>query len=210
MFPDSKIALEFACAHTKTAALVTHALAPAINEPIIKACQEQPFTILCDGGNDNYEKKYFGIMVRFWNERLAKVVTRFLDAPIVNIATGENLFNAMSKVLEMYDIPWRNVIGFASDSASVMVGRKNSVLSRVIQPEHDVFSMGCVCHLAALWGQWPMEYQGVSSFPNIFFSCFIVFLYMSAGCVSTFRSCVQGYLEWLPFVFASHLHFTLC
>ena len=32
---------------------------------------------------------------------------------------------------------------------------------------------------------------------------------MSAGCVSTFWSCVQGYLEWLPFVFASHLHFTL-
>ena len=150
MFPDSKIASEFACARTKTAALVTHALAPAINEPIIKACQEQPFTILCDGGNDNYEKKYFGIMVRFWNERLDKVVTRFLGAPIVNIATGENLFNAMSKVLEMYDIPWRNVIGFASDSASVMVGRKNSVLSRVIQQQHDVFSMGCVCHLAAL------------------------------------------------------------
>ena len=24
---------------------------------------------------------------------------------------------------------------------------------------------------------------------------------MSAGCVSTFRTCVQGYLEWLPFVF---------
>ena len=24
---------------------------------------------------------------------------------------------------------------------------------------------------------------------------------MSAGCLSTFRTCVQGYLEWLPFVF---------
>ena len=24
---------------------------------------------------------------------------------------------------------------------------------------------------------------------------------MSAGCGSTFRTCVQGYLEWLPFVF---------
>ena len=24
---------------------------------------------------------------------------------------------------------------------------------------------------------------------------------MSAGCVSTFRTCVQGYLEWLPFLF---------
>ena len=47
------------------------------------------------------------------------------------------------------------------------------------------------------------------NFPQYFCCCFIVFLYMSAGCVSTFRSCVQGYLEWLPFVIASHLHFTL-
>ena len=37
-----------------------------------------------------------------------------------------------------------------------------------------------------------MEYQGVSSFPNIFFSCFIVFLYMSAGCVSTFSKGGSG------------------
>ena len=42
-------------------------------------------------------------------------------------------------------------------------------------------------------------------FSQYFCCCFIVFLYVSAGCVSTFRSCVQGYLEWLPFVFASHL-----
>ena len=36
------------------------------------------------------------------------------------------------------------------DSASVMVGRRNSVLSRVIQQQPEVFSLGCVCHLAAL------------------------------------------------------------
>ena len=39
------------------------------------------------------------------------------------------------------------------------------------------------------------------NFSQIFCVCFIVFLYMSAGCVSTFRTCVQGYLEWLSFVF---------
>jgi len=150
MFPDSKIEAEFACAHTKTAALVTHALAPAVNEPVIKACQEQPFTILCDGGNDNFEKKYFGIMVRFWHMQLDKIVTRFLDAPIVNIATAETLFKAVADTMEKRNIPWTNVIGFASDSANVMVGRRNSVLSRVMQQQSDVFSMGCMCHLAAL------------------------------------------------------------
>jgi len=119
IFPDSKIAAEFACTRTKTAALVTHALAPAVNEPVIKACQEQPFTILCDGGNDNFEKKYFGIMVRFWHMQLDKIVTRFLDAPIVNIATAETLFKAVADTMEKRNIPWANVIGFASDSANV-------------------------------------------------------------------------------------------
>ena len=47
-------------------------------------------------------------------------------------------------------------------------------------------------------------------FPKKNFFCFIVFLYMSAGCVSTIRTCVQVYLEKLPFVFASYLHFTFC
>ena len=37
MFPDSKIAAEFECARTKSAAFITHALAPAINEPVIKS-----------------------------------------------------------------------------------------------------------------------------------------------------------------------------
>ena len=49
MFPDSKIAQEFACARTKTAALVTHALAPAANEPVVEALRRQCFTVLCDG-----------------------------------------------------------------------------------------------------------------------------------------------------------------
>ena len=138
MFPDSKIAKEYACAHTKVAALITHALAPA---SVIEACQKLPFTILCDGGNDNFEKKYFGIMVRFWSKEINKIVTRFLDAPIVNIVTGATLFKAMDEVL---NIPWRNVVGFASDSASVMVGKRNSVLSRVIQQQY-IYSPWVVC-----------------------------------------------------------------
>ena len=150
MFPDSKIAHEFACARTKVAALITCALAPAANEPVVEALRKQCFTILCDGGNDNFEKKYFGLMVKYWDSNLDKVVTRFLDAPVCNIATGESLFNALAGALEMRQIPWEKLIGYASDSASVMVGKRNSVLSRVLIKQPRVFSMGCVCHLAAL------------------------------------------------------------
>ena len=150
MFPDSKVAESFSCARTKTTALITHALAPSAEEAVVSACQKQPFSILCDGGNDNFHKKYFGILVRLWDESRREVVVRFLDCPVCNIATGQTLFQALEATLQSRSIPWENVIGFASDSASVMVGIRNSVLSRVRERQPNVFSLGCVCHLAAL------------------------------------------------------------
>ena len=47
-------------------------------------------------------------------------------------------------------IPWSNVVGFESDTANVMVGKLNSVLSRVKEKQPNVFTLGCVCHLANL------------------------------------------------------------
>lgn len=43
-----------------------------------------------------------------------------------------------------------NVIGYASDTASIMVGVHNSVLSHIKLKQPNVFSLGCLCHLVAL------------------------------------------------------------
>ena len=56
IFPDSKVAESFLCGRTKTTALVTHALPPSADDTVISACQKQKFSILCDGGNDNFNK----------------------------------------------------------------------------------------------------------------------------------------------------------
>ena len=109
-----------------------------------------PFSILCDGGNDKLDKKYFAIIVRYWDECLGKVVTRFLAMPVCNIATGQSLFNALEAELSSRLIPWEKAIGYALDSASVMVGIHNSVLSHVREKQGNIFSLACVCHLAAL------------------------------------------------------------
>ena len=77
MFLYSKIALEYASRRTKTMALVKHALAPAVNSKVFHECQTSPFTLLCDGGNDEWDKKYFTIMVKYWDQELCKVVTQF-------------------------------------------------------------------------------------------------------------------------------------
>ena len=150
MFPDSKIAQEFACGRTKTTAIVKYALAPVFNNKVVQSCCSSPFTLLCDGGNDQSDRKYFGIMVRYWDKVAQQPVTRFLCMPVCNIATAQSLFNAIEEAFESRNIPWTNMIGYASDTASVMVGKHNSVLSRLLLKQPKLFSLGCLCHLGAL------------------------------------------------------------
>lgn len=69
---------------------------------------------------------------------------------VCNVATAETLFNALEQELVKRAIPWSNVTGYASDSASVMVGKRNSVLSRLLEKQPKLYSLACVCHLAAL------------------------------------------------------------
>lgn len=50
-----------------------------------------------------------------------------------------------------HGIPWSNIKGYSSDSANVMVGKGNSVLSRVREVTGNaVFDMPCVSHIANL------------------------------------------------------------
>ena len=67
--------------------------------------------------------------------------------PVCNIATSDVLFTAIEKEFGSRKIPWSNMVGYASDTASVMVGRRNSVLSRLLQKQP---SLGCLCHLGTL------------------------------------------------------------
>ena len=150
MFPDSKIAELYSCTRTKTTAIVTHALAPAMREQVVRECRSSPFTILCDGGNDQIDKKYFAVLVRYWDDNVHHVATRFLAMPVSNIATAERLFDTLNAVMEEHEIPWENVVGYASDTANVMVGAHNSLLSRVRAKQPQVFSLGCLCHLSNL------------------------------------------------------------
>ena len=69
---------------------------------------------MCDEGND-IEDKNFAIVVCLWP------LTRFLDMPVCNVGTAENLFGFIDTALGKRGIAWSNVAGFESDTTNVMV-----------------------------------------------------------------------------------------
>ena len=97
-----------------------------------------------------WTESIFVKLVRYWDEHLGRAVTRFLDIPVCNTATAENLFHTISTTMEKEQLSWENVVHFASDTANVMVRARNSVLSRLLEKQPNIFSLGCLCHLANL------------------------------------------------------------
>lgn len=71
----------------------------------------------------------------------------------MGITTGEGcgtaatIFSKMDSVLKGHSIPWQNCIALSVDNASVNMGDRNSIKSRVMKENPSVFIIGCPCHL---------------------------------------------------------------
>ena len=73
MFPDSKIAKDFACKHTKTKC---DTLDPHFKNPIIETIREHPFNLLYDESNERDSVKPLTIPVRFFDPCDSSIVTK--------------------------------------------------------------------------------------------------------------------------------------
>ena len=120
--------------------IVKNAIAPALEEELVKHCKTGPFSFLCDKSNDTNQQKTLAIVVEYFDEVRERAVTGFLDMLICNIGTAQTIFDQLDATFEAKGIPWKNVVAFISDNCNTMVGKKNSA----------VFDIGCVCHLANL------------------------------------------------------------
>ena len=148
MFSDSEIAKKFACGHTKTAAIIKHALAPHYHEKTVHDMSNF-FSVLMDESNDKTDKSCI-ILVRVLDLEVGDIRTRFLDMPVVNIGTAQNLFAALKESLSRNHLDFSKCIAFMSDTTNVMKGARSGV-QRLIRNEcPHVLDVGCICHLADL------------------------------------------------------------
>lgn len=128
--------------------IIKESLAPNYTERIIEHCRINPFTLMIDESNDRTTKKRLVILAHFLDGDNTK--TRLLDLPELKSGTAASIFDVIDELFKAKEIPWRNVVGFASDNCNTMLGKNNSVLSRIIEKNEAVFSIGCICHLGNL------------------------------------------------------------
>jgi len=124
---DPKIVQDFSLGRLKCANIVKNVIAKCEVEKIanLQACK---FSILIDESTDISDVKVMCILVRYVLPLNKKVLTQLLELialDATNCSTNK-LLEVFKNLLQEKKIPIKNIVGMASDNASVMIGCNNS------------------------------------------------------------------------------------
>ena len=150
MFPDSSIAKRYKSSRTKTTALIIESISKVIHEQLVGKLKQSYFSLLMDESTDISVDKQACLVVRMFDEASGTVNSKFLSMVSVPLADADHLFNAIDNLFEVEAIPYSNMVGFGSDGASVMLGKNNSVVTRLKNKQPNLFHLHCLCHVAHL------------------------------------------------------------
>ena len=127
MFPDSEIAKKYGSGRTKTSFLID-CLADDSKKKVIETLKNSYFSLSTDGSTDYDDYKLYPVCVRYFDNDVGRVLSVILSIQECSEAsTGENIFKILEREIETLKIPWKNLVSFATDNASVMTGKHKGV-----------------------------------------------------------------------------------
>ena len=151
MCPDSAIAAGFKCARTKTNYLITHGLAPDIQDKLISKLKDVPFALMIDESNKQYGKRFLVSMVKFFDKEKNQVSERFLDVSICNKGSSDDITQQVAEMFVRNQLNYENLIHIMTDNPNVMRGKYTGVVKQITSKyaNHVVDIGGCSLHHVA-------------------------------------------------------------
>lgn len=135
---------------TKASYVMQYGLAWEEREEVTEMCKKNKFSLMIDESTDVSVSEILAVMVRYYDKNKWKVTDALLDILEVEDASAEGLYKVVKKLFQSKDIPLTNIIGFASDNCSTMMGSRSGFQARLKGDVPSVFILGCVCHSFAL------------------------------------------------------------
>ena len=97
-----------------------------------------------DGSNDELGiKKLNSVLIHLFDDNKGKVSAQHLDMGACKKGMAEVLFNNIDSILR----DWENCVPVGLDNTAVNVEEKNSIMTRVVAKNKNIFINGCPCHI---------------------------------------------------------------
>jgi hypothetical protein len=143
VFPESKICRDLKTKRKKTSQLIFNTIAPFFKNEIVQDLKMNNFAVVIDETSDISTKKSLIILVRYWKD--GEVVDRIFDLIEVKDASAKTLFSMIKNIFDKNQIT-KNLIAFAADNASTMVGHQNGVQAKLKELNPMSYVQKCLCH----------------------------------------------------------------
>lgn len=107
---------------------------------------------MLDESTDITDSKNMCVLARYVSPKTKKVMTQLIDLVPLDATncSAEKLHEIFKNLLLNKNIPLHNIIGMASDNASVMIGCNNSFMSCLKLEIPDLVTLNCICHSSAI------------------------------------------------------------
>ena len=128
------------------------AMSRVVEDDILQGLQSAPygwFSLMLDEGTDTSNKSTLMIYIRHLTPE-GEVHSRFLDVVELPGCTATDIFSAAKATLEKYDLDVQNLMGLATDGASVMTGSKRGVTTKFKELNPYLIANHCTAHRLAL------------------------------------------------------------
>ncbi|XP_053949416.1 uncharacterized protein LOC128857695 [Anastrepha ludens] len=134
------------CGRTNTKETVTNVLHKNFVEKISDCLRNNKFSLIIDEATDVSSAKCLALVVRYFDKENGKIRDHFLSLIELDKSDSKTIFESIKAFFERFKIPLTNLIGFAADNASVMMGQINGVQRLLKDINPHLYVIGCICH----------------------------------------------------------------
>ena len=150
IFPDSKIASDIKMQRTKITNVVKNVLSKSVQSETSEQLQSKLFSILVDESTDISAEKNLCILARYINDGDINVSLLSIIKVGAEGATSDSLYELLEMCLRDHGLSVDQIIGYCSDNASVMIGKKHSLAVNILKNNSETIILSCICHTAHL------------------------------------------------------------
>ena len=86
-------------------------------------------------------------MIRLFDDNKGKASVQLLDMGECKEGTAEALFYNINSILRENRVDWENCVAVGLNNTAVNVGKNNSIMTRVLAKNKNIFINGCPYHI---------------------------------------------------------------
>ena len=105
---------------------------------------------MLDGSSDTGVLKMFPVTVGIFDINHQRIMTKFFDMNLMegrDASTATEMFSSVDEFFIKRSISWDFVTALGLNNTNANIGEHNSLKSRALEKNHNIFIAGCPCHI---------------------------------------------------------------